>query len=129
MSTTWTADQITATYIQLRDRKKALEQKHKDELRPLNDAMDQLEIVALQHLQGNQMKSMATESGTAFITTRRSYKIEDREAFRSWCEANGRTDFLEARPAKTAIDEYIEAGNALPPGLGTSADVAVQFRK
>lgn len=129
MSTTWTAAQMTSTYIHLRDRKKALEAKHKEELRPINEAMDQLEIMALQHLQGNQMTSMATEMGTVFLVTRRSYKVEDRETFRSWCEQQGRTDFLEARPAKSVIDEYIEAGNALPPGLGTSAEITAQFRK
>lgn len=129
MSTTWTAAQLTAAFIQLRDKKKAMEARHKEELRPIVEAMNQLEILALQHLQGNQMNSMATDSGTVFLVTRRNFKIEDREAFRSWCEANGRTDFLEARPAKAAIDEYLEAGNALPPGLGTTADVAAQFRK
>lgn len=129
MSTNWTAAQLTAAYIQLRDKKKAMQDRHKEELRPITEAMDQLEIVALQHLQGNQMNSMATDAGTVFIVTRRNYKIEDREAFRSWCEVNGRTDFLEARPAKAAIDEYVEAGNALPPGLGTTADIAAQFRK
>ncbi len=129
MSTTWTAAQLTETFIKLRDRKKALEAKHKDELRPIVDAMDQLEIMAMQHLQGNQMTSMATESGTVYLVTRRNYKIENREEFRAWCEANGRTDFFEARPAKGTIDEYVEAGNALPPGLGTTADIAAQFRK
>lgn len=123
-----TAEQINEKYIALRNRKKDIEARHKAELKPLNDVMDQLEVLMLQFLQANGMKSVSTEAGTSFIVTRRSYKITDRDDFRSWCEVNGRTDFLEARPAKTAIDEYLEAGNPLPPGLDTSSDVAVQFR-
>jgi len=123
-----TAEQINEKYISLRNRKKEIEARHKAELKPLVDVMEQLEVLTLQFLQANAMKSISTEGGTCFIVTRRSYKITDRDDFRSWCEANGRTDFLEARPAKSAIDEYLEAGNSLPPGLDTSADVAVQFR-
>lgn len=123
-----TADQLTEAYIKLRNKKKQIEERHKQELRPINEAMERLELIAMQFLQANQLQSISSNGATCFIVNRRSYKIEDRDEFRSWCESNGRTDFFEARPAKAAIDEYVEAGNPLPPGLNVSSDVTVQFR-
>lgn len=124
-----TLAQLTEKYIALRNRKKEIEERHKDELRPFNEAMDQIELLALDYLNQQSVSSLKTDGGTCFKVARRSYKISDAESFLNWVENNGRSDMLEKRPAKSVIDEYVESGEALPPGLEVRTDIAVQFRK
>lgn len=124
-----TPGQITAAYIKLRDKRKEIEARHDAELAPLTDMMSRLETAQLAHLLASGQSSFKGDAGTAFTKTKVSVKIDDPEAFRAFSASIGRDDFFENRVSKTVVEEYIEAGNPLPPGLSVSQHVVVQFRK
>lgn len=116
-------------YRQLRDKKKELQDRHKAELHPYNEALDQLEAAMLDALNQSGLQSARTEAGTVFKSSRTSYSIADPSVFREWVEANARPDFYENRPSKEALETYIAAGNPLPPGIKVSSEVTINVRK
>lgn len=127
--TTMTLDQIAARYIDLRNKKKDLEDSIKPKLQLLNEAMELLENSALDYLNKQGTSSARTSGGTIVKMEHRTYKIADSEAFFSAVESLGRADFLEKRVAKKVVDEYLEDGGTLPPGLAVESRLSVQFRK
>lgn len=124
-----TLEQVATLYIDLRDKKKALEESIKPKLQLLNEAMELLENSALDYLNKQGTSSARTAGGTIVKMEHRSYKIADSEVFFSAVEQMGRADFLEKRVAKKVVDEYLEDGGTLPPGLAVESRLSVQFRK
>lgn len=124
-----TPSQITAAYIKLRDHKKEITKRHDEELAPINDMMRRLESAQLEHLNASGQNSFSGEAGKAFKVTKVNVGVEDAEALKAFCASIGRTDFFENRVAKSVVEEYVEAGNPLPPGLTVTQHVVVQFRK
>lgn len=72
---------------------------------------------------------MRTDNGTVFKSVRTSISIADPDEFRQWVESQGKPDFYENRVSKEAVENYINAGNPLPPGLKVSSDTTVNVRK
>lgn len=126
---TMTLDQLAAKYIELRNKKKALEDSIKPQLALLGEAMELIENTALDYLNKQGTSSVRTTGGTIVRMEHRSYKIADSERFFSTVESLGRADFLEKRVAKKVLDEYLEDGGSLPAGLEVESRLSVQFRK
>ena len=127
--TTITPMELAQKYRALRDRVKEIKDRHKAELKPFTDAMEQLEAVGLHMLTEAKMNSVATDAGTIYTSTTKSYSCADPSAFRDWCEANGQSDLLEARIAKSAMESYLAEGHDLPPGVKASAFTRLNVRK
>lgn len=127
--TTFRMDAAVDKYRQLRDRKKEIQERHASELKPYNEALEQIEVVLLHQLNTLGVDSMKTENGTAYKSTRTSISIDDPAVFRKWVEENNRPDFFENRVSKEAIQNWVNEGHSLPPGLKVSADTVVNVRK
>ncbi len=103
---TYTVDQVIAQYIKLRDQKAELAAKHKDELKPLSDAMDSMEAWLLNKLNTDGVESFKTAEGTAFKAHTASVSMSDGVVFKSFVFA----------PAVQAFKDYFEtAGFELEP--------------
>jgi hypothetical protein len=121
--------QLTSYYIQLRDAKKEVADRHKQELEPYTTAMSQIEAEAMDRLRKSGQESAKTATGTCYISTVRSYKLEDPAEFDAWVTANERTDLYERRLAKSPLEELLaDNGGVLPPGVGVSSMSSVNFR-
>lgn len=116
-------------YRQLRDREAEIKARHAQELAPFRAAMDAIEVSLMESLQNSGAKSVATAHGTAYLSTKKSFKIEDPAAFRQWCEANGKLDMYENRVSKEALETYLADGGAMPPGVKESGFTTVNVRK
>ena len=116
-------------YRALRDKKAEIEARHKEELKPIREVMDQLEGLMQKQLNDAGSSSIKTDGGTVISSTRRSITIEDPDKFRSWCLANSMHQLLENRVSKEAVEEYVGKGNPLPPGLKVSSVSSIQVRK
>ncbi len=123
------ADWLVEKYRLLRDKKKEIEDRHAEELKPFRAAMDQIEAALLDDLNRNGANSIQTNSGTAYRTTRTSYGVEDPAVFRKWVEANNVPEFYENRVSKDAVQQYVEKYNQLPPGIKVSSVTTVNIRK
>lgn len=87
--------------------------------------------------------SFKAESGSAFRTVKKSFRITDWEAFSEWVLSTGNIHCVEKRAAKTAIQEFVQVkleqleaegqiadeAEQLPPGLELHQEIEFQFRK
>ena len=104
-------------YIKLRDLKTELKDKHKAELAPIEEAMEQLEQVLLAALNAQNADSVKTASGTVYKSVKESASMADPAAFWSYVIASGNFDLIDKKANVTAVKAHIEdpANNGLPP--------------
>lgn len=104
-------------FIKLRDLKTELKEKHKAELAPIEEAMEQLEQVLLSALNAQNASSVKTASGTVYKSLKESASMADPAAFWSYVIASGNFDLVDKKANVTAVKAHIEdpANNGLPP--------------
>lgn len=132
----WTAEQLIRKYIALRDHRKVITDRHKDELKPIDLAMEAIEGEAgrmMQHLKS----TLSTDMGSCFWVTTIKYKVEDSTLFRNWVVANAQWQCMTNHVSKDGIEAVLENTPAdpetgikpLPPGLSSDYVISVQFRR
>ena len=122
-------DDVVAKYIQIRDKKDALTKEHKAQVAVLDEAMKRIEMFLLQALDAQGVESYNTQSGTAFKTRRSSATVDDWERMLQYVKETDRWDFLEKRVNKTAVQEFRDEFDDLPPGVKWREDTVVQVRR
>lgn len=80
----YTAEEVIAKYVELRDRKEEMVKRHKEELEPLNKAMENIETFFLAKTQEEGVDSYRTSAGTAFKTTAANVSLSDPDAFKDY---------------------------------------------
>jgi len=120
---------LIGAYRQLRDRKEAMVEKQRAEVKPLDTAMKQIETELLRRMQERGSDSTKTDEGTAFKTTVASIKVENSGAFFDWLTETGHWECAEIRGAKKEVEAYMEKHEALPPGLNINRMVKCGVRK
>jgi hypothetical protein len=124
-----TPAELVERYIALRNLRDKIRDEHKDQLEPIVAAMDRLEGVVLDHLRSTGVESMRTAGGTVYYSRRDSFKVVDGPAFFQFVFDNQRSDMLENRAAKEAVNAHLKDTGTLPPGVGVSSEYVVGFRK
>ena len=118
-----------AAYIKLRDQKKEITSRHKEELAPLNATMQKLENAMHRKLLEAGARNIATDNGTVYLSTTLKATIKDWGAFRDFMLSNDLIDMMEHRVSKDAVREYREANGALPPGVHITEDINTRFKR
>ena len=116
-------DQLTAKYIELRDRKSALEKELEAKKAEITKMMDAIEerLKAVMHETGT--KSLKTDHGTAYIAYRESATVADWDILLDYIVKNENWDLLERRVSKTGVKNIMEEDrhgnytNPPPPGV------------
>lgn len=123
-------DKLIDRYVQLRDRKRAIEAQHKEQLAPFNSLMSEIEGMLLDYMQQAGVNSVNTPGGTAYQSTKRSASIKDGAAFRKFVVETSAFNLVDWRANANAVFDYIEAhGGSPPPGVNPSSRVTVNFRR
>lgn len=117
---TYSADQLIAKYIELRDKKAELAEEFKLRNQPFNEGMEIIENALMDMLNAQGGQNIKTGSGTAYISEVLNVKVEDWESFSYWVQRFGTPDFFVKNANKTAVKEYMDGGGPLPPGLSMS---------
>lgn len=113
----FTADELIDYYVNIRNRKKEIEEKHKEELAPFVKGLEDIEYSLSILLDGQDTTSMKGSSGTASYRTYTSIKVVDRFVLDKWVQDTGNTEVYESRVSKSALKELnLEA----PPGTEKS---------
>lgn len=120
---------LVGAYVKARDKKKEIQDRHKQELVLVNEVMDELESTMLKYFETHGINSAATDAGTAYKSLRESYSVADPVLFREWVQEQGDLSFFESRASKTAVEAYIAETGEIPPGVKYSADMSVGFRR
>lgn len=126
---TATIDRVVEAYRKLRDQKKDMQDRHKEELQPIEDKLEKLENHLHQQLLANGVDSMKTAHGTAYLSRTASVKVEDWECALDFIKANDLWHMLEKRLAKSAVEEFVAGQNQNLPGTEISYIQKVNVRK
>ena len=116
-------------YIRTRDEIRDIESRHKDELRPYKQKLEELGSVLLEQLQAVGGDGVRTKSGTVYVTEKRSASLADPAAFMDYVISNSAWDLLDRKANVTAVTDYIAEFNAAPPGVNYSAVLTVGVRR
>lgn len=121
-------DRIIEHYLYLRDvKKKEIEARHKEELRPIKEDMEAIEAALQAHLDKQGLDSLSAKGvGTAYRSITTSATVSDRA---QWIEAviqQGAWDLIEARANKTALMEHYDGEF---PGVTVNQRVRINVRK
>jgi hypothetical protein len=129
-------DKIVAKFVEIRDAKDELEKRHKSELLPYVQAMEQIEAFLRRKLDEQGSESVRTSSGTFFKVLKESVTVANREALYQWAKDNDQIDLLDIRAAKKNILAYKKSRvtednpyGELPPGVDYRAEIEVQVRR
>jgi hypothetical protein len=124
-----TADDVIGAYLKLRTAKEKLVEKQKQELREITDKMDALEVWLQGQLHKLGAQNLRTPNGTAFRVMHLSAKVSDWEALRTHVLEHDAWHLLERRVNKSALQEELDDGRSLPPGVDISRIETVTVRK
>ena len=123
-------DEAIMHYVELRDHLtlkrrefEALETQIKDDLEKvsmwLRDRADELGV-----------DSFKTQYGTAYRSTKTSYRVANWDEFIDWAVATGNVKHcVEKRCAKLAVQEIHNESGSLPPGLLHNVEVEMDVRR
>ena len=121
---TTSTDKLIEYYIQLRDRKKDMQARHKQELEPIEGGLMKLEAMLQARLDEMGVDKMGGDTGTVFTKVNTSVTVEDWESVVNYVKSNDAFDLLDRRVNKSAAQERGDV-----PGLRTSQMKTVQVRR
>lgn len=128
-ATPMTPEKAIDFYLRLRAKKEAIVERHKEEIKPFNEALDQLETTLLAILDGAGLQNMKSPSGTAYKRIETSVTVNAWSETLAWIVANEAWEFLEARVNKTATQERLKEKGEPPPGVVVRQEARVGVRK
>jgi len=121
-------DQIVAVYRKLRDNRDAAKKKFVEEQKPTLELMEAIEGELLSRMHESGSDSFKCETGTAFKVISTSVTVQDWSAFFEYVMAHKAYDLLVHGAAKTAVADFAEEHEQLPPGVSMSRTTEVQIR-
>jgi len=123
-----TIQQVAKGYVTLRNFKRSLEEKHKEELAPIKADMLKMEAFMLNLFSQQGLQNISTDEATVYKSKRVSVKMENWQDFFEFVQANEAWHFLTRSVSKTMVAEYLEETGELPPGLSTSTEQIIGVR-
>lgn len=120
---------LVALYVRLRDKKAELKAEYESKIDKIDGNLDKIEAKLLQIFEESGMDSVKTEAGTAYKSTRVSVTTGDKDAFMEFVRTNDEWPLLEVRPSKSAVEQYREQHDDLPPGINWRAEQVVNIRR
>lgn len=120
----------TDYYIRTRDKISEIEKRHKDELKPLKEALDKLNtqiIDLIQQTGGNSVNIKGV--GTAYLITDVSVSIADPGEFKRHVIGSEAWDLIDWRANKTAVNDFLTEQHGLPPGINYSTRIKAGVRR
>lgn len=120
-----TAEQLIAEALRIDDHIKAQSKAFTDYLAPFKQQREEIENKLLALLNSQNSESIKADSGTAYISTILTPKINNRDNYLDWINENwddfGNEMLQLSAPQKEALKQYMEENNnALPPGVEIS---------
>lgn len=123
-------DTLCKIYVKIRTAKSELTKDYEAKLAELDSKLDQVAAVMKDKLAEAGAKSIKTEHGTVYATTKTRYYPMDFGAFGDWIVKNNAIDLLEKRVAQTNMSKWLEENPTNPPpGVQAETVMTVTVRK
>lgn len=121
--------EIVERYIELRDEKAHIKALTDEQLKPIQESLDRIEIQLLAAADQLGVDSFKTPNGTAYVSNRVTTSVADKDIFMKFLEENDEWPLLEVRAAKSAVEQYKAIHGTLPPGVNWSEERTVSIRR
>jgi hypothetical protein len=119
-----------AKYLELRDRKAAMEAEHKERVAPLSDALEKLENFFGAQMSALNVNSLPTDYGTPYKSTLLQVKATNKPKFVAFAMEHKDWDLLDIRPSKSGIEVFLEKNrDVIIPGIELTQRINVNVRK
>ncbi len=123
-------DERIKQYVSVRDMIAALKERQEAELKPLLEVQEALSGWLQEFMAKNNLDNVkSAKYGTAHFTTRYTTSLADPDAFMKFVIATNSFDMLDKRANSTAVKEYVQEHNSLPPGCNLNAIKTVGVRR
>jgi len=116
-------------YITIRDKLKELDAAHEEKCKPLRELQEVLSGKLRTFMEANNLDNLKTEAGTCYTSTRYTASLADPDAFMKFVINNKLFDLLDRRANNTAVKEYVNEHNSLPPGCNLNQVQTVGVRR
>ena len=124
-----TTDVLIEKYIQLRDKKTQMKSEFDAKLAPVEEAMQKIEAHLMKTLNELGSDRIGGPTGVAFKSTQNSATVADKELFRQFVLENDRWELADIRASKTAVKEYIDENDDLPPGINWRSETVIRVNR
>ena len=123
--------ELVEEYIRLRDEKKRAEDTYEVWLdEHYNTRMDEIELTLLDMLNtARRRHHRLASSGTAYKKLSTSVTTADGREFRRHVIGGELWDLIDWRANKTAVNDLIEKGEPIPPGINRSTFYTIGIRR
>lgn len=122
-------EELVDEYVRLRDQKSAVAAKAKELIDKLETKMDTLEADILQKFDELGVESARTKAGTAFKKVSRSTSVAQWDDFLPWVQTTGNWHMLTRAANKTAVLEYADEHEDLPPGINLYSKIELGINR
>jgi hypothetical protein len=118
------------TYIALRDEKAAKKKAFEEACKAAYDEpMDAIEAQLLNAMNRIGVDSFSSDSATAFKKMAVSVTTQDMSTFREYIIAGENWELADWKPNKTMMNQLVDDGQPLPPGINYTQTLIVQIRR
>ena len=122
--------ELVEEYIALRDEKKQVEERFDEELKArYTERMQAIEVTLIDTLNQLGVESISGKSGTAYKKVSTSVTVADPREFRRHIIGNEQWDLANWSANKTIINDMVERGEPIPPGVNRSAFYTIGIRR
>lgn len=116
-------------YVQVRDLKRALEEKQKAEVKVYTDILSQLEGRLQNFFTETGQDSAPTGAGTAYLSTTYRASIADKQAFTNFTIDNKQWQLVDWKANAKAVRAFVKDEKALPPGVNLTGITKVRINR
>jgi len=121
---------LVEEFIRLRNEKSFVEKGFEAEMQArYTDRMEVIKVKLIDLLNSLGVDSIAGKTGTVYKTITTSVTMADAREFRRHVIGSEQWDLADWRPNKTMVNDMVERGEPLPPGVNRSAFVNINVRK
>lgn len=126
---TMTLDEVVKKYVELRDKKDGLKAEFDASVAKIDEKMKLIEGKMIEYLDDAGAESIKTQFGTAYTAESVSVTSADKGAFVDFVKQKNEWGLADIRISKTGVEQYLEAGNDLPPGVNYRRERVLRIKR
>jgi len=122
-------DEATKLYLSLRDEKERIEKEAKLAIRPILDKMGKIEEWFLIRGEQEGVDNWKTPFGTPYFSQATNVSVADWDEVLDYVKNNDAYEILTHGVNKSAVREFLEKNDELPPGVNYTSVRKLYVRK
>jgi predicted nuclease with TOPRIM domain len=124
-------EKLIKAYLKLRDARSELKREYDEKDSELLEKQDRIEAVLLEHAKANNIESMKTRAGTAYLRTKTRYWAPDWESFTKFLSEIGQDGYslVEQRIQQSNFKQFLEEHPDVIPPVNSDSKISVVVRR